>query len=250
VRQASNSAATSAAEATRAAASGAIRRWSPARARPRAAEPWRTAASHPSARAWAAVRPASRPKPSAAAAPSTSPQAAPQVLLARQARSTRAPPGRGVIAPTLPAPASATTAWADTPLGPSQMRTAPGPARHDSGIRPAAGRHRRSGAARPRAPAAPSRICTTAGGIGTSPGSAGPMSRLDRDPVAFPANRSASVGRRTPAAVSISEAASAIPASQLDLPGALSRIIARASMSLRPGGLIGVSSFRTARSSR
>jgi hypothetical protein len=226
VRQASNSAATCEDEAARAAASGAICRWSPARARCRAARPWRTSASHPAARAPAATRCASRPRPSASAAPRTSPHAAPQVLLVRQARSTRAPPGGGVIALILPAPRSATTAWADTPLGPSQVRTAPAPASHDAGALPAAGRQRRMGAARPRAPAVPRCACATAGEMGTSPGGDGPLRRRDRAPNGRSANRSASVTRRTPAAASTSAAASTIPADQFALPAALSSTVA------------------------
>jgi hypothetical protein len=226
VRQASNSAASCEDEAARASAAGAICRWSPARARCRAARPWRTTASHPAARAPAATRCASRPSPSAAAAPTTSPHAAPQVVPARQARSTRAPPGGTAIAPTLPMARSATTAWAETPLGPSQVRTAPTPASHEACTPPAAGRQRLRGAARPRAPATPRCACTTAGGTGTSPGSDGPVSRHDRAPNGLSDNRSASVTGRTPAAASTSAAASTIPASQFGPPPALSSTIA------------------------
>ena len=239
VRQASNSAATCPLEAPRPATAGTTCRWSPARAKRRAAEPWRTTASHPPARALMATRPASRPRPIAAGAPSTSPHAAPQVPLVRQALSTRAPPGGGAIAPTSPAPARATTAWADVPLGPSQVRTAPAPARHDACPAPEVGRRRRTGVARPRSPAASSCTCATAAGTGTSPGSGGPMSRPDRAPDQLPSNPSEPKTDRRPATASTSAAASAIPVSQLTLPGALSSTIACASR-WRAGGLSGI----------
>ena len=195
-----------------------------ARARCSAVEPLRTAACHPSARALAATRPASRPMPSAESRPSTSPHATPHVRLARHARSTSAPPGGGVIASTFPRPRRATTAWADTPHGPSQVTTAPALDRH--AIAPAAGRQRRSGAGSPRAPAAPSPAGATAGATGTSPGNPGPSSRRAPIPGATSATASTRPAGRMPAARSISAIASAAPASQRVLPGALSRTIA------------------------
>ena len=183
--QSANSVATCGPEAARAAASGTVVLGSPARAMCRAASPWSTTASHPAPRVRAATRPASRPRPSASAAPRTSPHAAPQVPLARQALSTRAPPGGGLTAPGFPAPQRATTAWADTPPGPSQVRTEPAPARHDSSISLAAGRLRRRGAGSPRAPAAAKWSSAVAAEMGTSPGSGGPTSRRDRGPTSM-----------------------------------------------------------------
>ncbi len=237
-RQSSNSVATWVPEAAREAAPGAATLWSPARASCMAASPWRTTASQPALRARAATRPASRPRPAATAAPSTSPHAAPQVGLARQARSTRAPPGGGVTASGFPVPPSPTTAWADIPHGPSHIRTDPAPARHDSCIPRTTGCRRRSGAGSPRAPAAARWSSAVAAGMGTSPGSDGPTSRRDRVPVTFPAKLSAPRPPRIPAAASTSAMTSARSASQLTLPGALSSTTAwTAAFHRAPDGL-------------
>ena len=204
MRQDSNRAVTYVLVAASATSRGTGRRGHPARARSTAAEPVRTDASHPSLRAAAATRRASA-QGRGLRVPRAPGHRRRRSPLRPATPAGPTPTGRGSDGGRIARAAKPDDSRADLPPGPSQVRTHPAPARQVTSLSPAAGRRRRSGAGRPRAPAIRRCSRATAALTGVRPGRAGPVrSRRPRRPP-DPSTRftSGPVGRM-PATVSTS----------------------------------------------